>query len=251
MAEKKSGKEVSHEGHRQRMKARFLNGGLDGFSGHEVLEMLLFYALPYRDTNGLGHLLEDRFGGLSKVLEADYADLVQVPGITPHVATLLTFCGQLCRRYQKEQYLLGNQLYDTNTLSEYIKPWFTGQKDESVVLVSMDNKRKLLNATRIFEGSVNAAQFNPRLAVRQALQDNATLVALAHNHPSGFAIPSRADIETTLHFSKVLATVEITLIDHLVVSEGDCISMACTPETAHLFPRPGPAILRRMVADED
>ena len=205
MAEKKSGKEVSHEGHRQRMKARFLNGGLDGFSGHEVLEMLLFYALPYRDTNGLGHLLEDRFGGLSKVLEADYADLIQVPGITPHVATLLTFCGQLCRRYQKEQYLLGNQLYDTKTLSEYIKPWFTGQKDESVVLVSMDNKRKLLNATRIFEGSVNAAQSlwtmqtSIRLPKRELVVSRSTQLTL-----------STRQSHVTMHTLTALATLTIS-----------------------------------------
>lgn len=226
---------VSHEGHRQRMKNRFLTGGLDGFSGHEVLEMLLFYALPYRDTNSLGHVLEDSFGGLTNVLDADYADLVKVPGITPHVATLIALCGQLCRRYQREQHARCVQLYDAERLGEYVLPWFSGQRDESVLLLSLDNKRKLLNCTRIFEGSVNSSRFNIRLAVQQALRDNATMVVLAHNHPGGFAFPSRADVETTAHFAQVLSMMDIRLLDHLVVAEGDFVSMAQSRETAHLF----------------
>lgn len=226
---------VSHDGHRQRMKNRFLSGGLDGFSGHEVLEMLLFYALPYRDTNGLGHSLENSFGGLVNVLDADYADLTKVPGVTPHVATLLNLCGQICRRYQREQYAQVQQLWDTAGLCQYIKPWFSGKKEESVLLVSMDNKRKLLNTTRIFEGSVNSAELNVRLAVQQALRDNATQVVLAHNHPNGFALPSHADLDTTAHFAKVLALVDIQLVDHIVVAEGDCVSMADSLQTAYLF----------------
>lgn len=226
---------VSHEGHRQRMKERFLSGGLEGFSSHEVLEMLLFYALPYRDTNGLGHTLSDTFGGLVNVLDADYADLVKIKGVTPHVATLLTLCGRIAQRYQREQYTQVRQLYDTEQLCRYVKPWFTGKREESVLLVSLDNKRKLLNTTRIFQGSVNSAELNVRLAVQQALRDNATQVVLAHNHPGGFAIPSRADLETTAHFAKVLSLVDVRLVDHIIVAEGDCVSMADSRETASLF----------------
>lgn len=226
---------VSHDGHRQRMKNRFLSNGLEGFSGHEVLEMLLFYALPYRDTNGLGHTLENTFGSLVNVLNADYADLTKVPGVTPHVATLLTLCGQICGRYQQEQCADMQQLYSTELLCRYVRPWFSGKREESVLLVSMDNKRKLLNTTRIFQGSVNSAELNVRLAVQQALRDNATQVVLAHNHPGGFAIPSRADVETTTHFAKVLKMVDIRLVDHIIVAEGDCLSMADSRELAHLF----------------
>ncbi len=240
---------VSHEGHRQRMKNRLLTSGLESFSGHEVLEVLLYYAQPYKDTNGLGHALEDAFGSLVNVLEADYADLVKIPGITPHMATLVTLCGQMSRRYQQEQHQLKRQLYSTALICDYVLPWFSGRKDESVVLVSMDNKRKLLNTTRVFEGSVNAAEMNIRLAAKQALQDNATQVVLAHNHPNGFAIPSEADVETTARFAAVLAQLDIRLIDHIIVAEGDCVSLADSRETAHLFRRgPYPAAA---VADQE
>ncbi len=215
-----------HEGHRQRMKERFLQEGLTHFSGHEVLEMLLYYALPYRDTNELGHRLEQSFGSLAKVLEADYHDLVKVEGVTPHVATLIAFCGQLARRYQREQYAMGTVLYDATSIGKYLLPWFSGAKDESVVLLSMDNRHKVLNTTRVFEGSVNSTQFNIRGAVHQVLRDNATVVVMAHNHPNGHALPSKADLDTTARFARVLEELNIRLFDHLVMAEDDFVSLA-------------------------
>ena len=219
---------VSHDGHRQRMKERLLRDGLESFSEHEMLELLLFYALPYRDTNALGHVLIDRFGSLCNVLDAAYADLLKVR-----------------RRYQR-----GTLLYTAKELGEYILPWFIGQKAESVVLVSMDNRSKLLNATRIFEGSVNSAQFNFRTAVQQALQDNATRVVMAHNHPNGFALPSNADIDTTRRFAEVLALVDIRLVDHIVVAEDDYVSMAETPMFAEIFRTGSSPAKSRKVAEK-
>ena len=235
MPEKKERLSTDHSGHRQRMKERYLTTGLDGFSDHEVLEMLLFYALPYRDTNGLGHQLADSFGGFANVMQAEYEDLLQVPGITPHTATLIRLCGDIGRRYQRQVSGRVTHLFDTESLIEFAKPWFLGERKESVLLISLDNKRKLLNATRIFSGSVNSAQFDLRTAVQQALRDNATAVVLAHNHPNGFAFPSQADADTTQRVANVLSPLSIRLIDHLVVAENDCLSMAHIPETAHLF----------------
>ncbi len=241
---------VSHDGHRQRMKERLLRDGLESFSEHEMLELLLFYALPYRDTNALGHVLIDRFGSLCNVLDAAYADLLKVPGVTPHIATLLTLCGQTAHSYMRRRYQRGTLLYTAKELGEYILPWFIGQKAESVVLVSMDNRSKLLNATRIFEGSVNSAQFNFRTAVQQALQDNATRVVMAHNHPNGFALPSNADIDTTRRFAEVLALVDIRLVNHIVVAEDDYVSMAETPMFAEIFRTGSSPAKSRKVAEK-
>ncbi len=231
MAEKKN----PHDGHRQRMKDRLLRDGLGGFADHEVFEMLLYYAQPYRDTNELGHRLVERFGSLVGVLEADYADLIHVDGVTPHMATLLVLGGQLARRYAREQYAVGRLLYTTEDYGNCVLPWFIGEKVESVVLVSMDNRCRLLNTTRIFVGSVNATQFNFRRLVRQALQDNATQIVLAHNHPSGHACFSQADVNTTVQCIRLLEPLQVRVLDHLVVSQDDYVSMASTPELAHLF----------------
>ena len=240
MADKKN----LHDGHRQRMKERFLSSGLDGFSDHEIVELLLFYALPYRDTNDLAHALVNRYGSWAQVVNANHTDLLEVPGVTPHVATLLTLVGQSVQRYYRDMMGSVQQLYNADILARHVIPWFYGEKDESVLLVSMDNKRKHLNTTRIFRGSVNSAQFNVRLAVQQALRDNATQVALAHNHPNGYAFPSTADINTTRYVSQILAPLDICLVDHIVVAEGDGLCMSLLNETRHLFDRsvrPDPA----------
>ena len=227
---------TEHEGHRQRMKDRFLTNGLDGFSDHEILELLLFYAIPYRDTNPLAHTLVNRYGSWMQAVNADYQDLLTVPGVTPHVASLLTIVGQTAIRYYRD-IAMGAvvQLFDIDRMIEYLIPWFLGEKDESVVLVCLDNKRKVLNTTRIFEGSVNSAQFNVRLAVQQALRDNATQIVLAHNHPNGFCFPSEADIATTKYLVEVLKPLDIRIIDHLIISEGDCLCMSQLAETQAIF----------------
>ncbi len=240
---------VSHEGHRQRMKERFLQNGLTSFSGHEVLEMLLFYAIPYRNTNDLGHRLERTFGSLVKVLEADYPDLLKVDGVTPHIATLITLCGQLARRYQKEQYAFGTNLYDIESIGKYLLPWFSGQKGESVVLISMDNRHKVLNTTRIFEGSVSSTQFSVRGAVQQVLRDNATVVVMAHNHPNGHAFPSKADIDTTARFANVLRELNVRLLDHLVIAEDDFVSLAQSGYLPEVFSTQSGLPMSNKVAD--
>ena len=238
-----------HNGHRQRMKERLLTGGLSSFSDHEIIEMLLYYAIPYRDVNELAHTLTARFGGWTGVLGANYDDLVAVPGVTPHVATLLVLSGQAARRYHTDMTGMVTQLFSLNDIIRYVVPHFLGARDERVLMVSMDNKRKLLNTTFVFEGSVNSSQFNIRQAVQQALRDNATQIVLAHNHPNGYAFPSEADIRTTQYIAKVLAPLEVKLIDHLVVSEGDCLCMSRLPESAWLFNGSKPPKTYDKVAD--
>lgn len=235
VAEKKAKAGGDHQGHRNRMKERLFTGGLASFSDHEIIELLLFYAIPYRDTNPLAHKLVNQFGGWTQVLDADYEDLLSVPGVTPHVATLLTLAGQTARRYYRDITGRVTHLYDTDIVARHVIPWFLGAREERVVLVSLDNKRKHLNTTCIFEGSVNSAQFNVRLAVQQALRDNATQVVLAHNHPNGFAFPSMTDVATTQYVAEVFRPLDIRLIDHLVVAEGDCLCMSQLAETRWMF----------------
>ncbi len=243
-------KECDHGGHRGRMKERLLSGGLKGFSDHEIVELMLFYALPYRDTNPLAHKLVDHFGGWTQVLDAHYDDLLAVEGVTPHVATLLTLVGQSAHRYQQDVMGKVKHLYNEDSLARHVIPWFYGEKEESVVLVCLDNKRKHLNTTRIFVGGVNSAQFNIRLAVQQALRDNATQVVLAHNHPNGLAFPSEADLTTTAYVKEVLAPLEIHLLDHIVVAEGDAVCMSLLPEYTSLFREQERVVPLPMVADE-
>ena len=224
-----------HDGHRGRVKLRFLKEGLHNFAPHEVIELLLFFGIPVKDTNELAHELLERFGSLSGVLEAPYEELKRVKGISDHVASLICFCCQLSHRYYGDKLSFGTVLNSIHEVGQYILPKFLGLKNEAVVLLSMDNRRKVLNCTTIFEGSVNATEINVRLALQQALRDNATVAVLAHNHPNGHAFPSADDIESTKILVKAMALADVRLVDHIIISEDDFVSMAQTPSLQYIF----------------
>ena len=207
-------KESIHKGQRERLKQRFLEEGLDNFTEIQVLELLLFFAIPVKDTNPLAHSLLDHFGSLSRVLEADVEDLKKVPGIKDHAATLLALVIDLCRYYQVNCAQETEILTTLDACGKYLVPRFFGRTKESVFLLCLDAKC-----------SVNTAAISVRKVVETALAANATTVVLAHNHPSGIAVPSNEDVQTTRRIAAALQTVEIHLADHIVVADGDYVSM--------------------------
>ena len=214
-----------HKGHRERLKARFLETGLDSFTDVQALELLLFYAIPQKDTNPIAHALLDRFGSLSQVLDAPLEALKKVPGISDHSASLLRLVTELARFYQVDSAQRTEVLTSLDACGRYLVPRFFGRKVETVFLLCLDAKCKVLCCREIGEGSVNAASISVRKVVEAALSANATTVVLAHNHPSGVALPSAADVQTTRRIAAALSAVEVKLIDHIVVAEGDFISM--------------------------
>ena len=214
-----------HDGHRQRLKDRFRQEGLDKFDEIQVLELLLFYAIPQRDTNPLAHRLLEYFGSLAQVLEAPAEELEKVSGVGSNVATLLTLTTALARYYMVSR---GNQtvaLTTTEMCGDYLLPYFVGRRNETVFLLCLDAKCKVLGCKEVGEGSVNSASVPIRRIVEMALGMNATTVVIAHNHPSGFALPSNEDILTTKRIAAALEAVEITLADHIVVADDDYVSM--------------------------
>ena len=215
-----------HDGHRQRLKDRFRQEGLDKFDEIQVLELLLFYAIPQRDTNPLAHRLLEHFGSLAQVLEAPAEELEKVSGVGANVATLLSLTTALARYYMVSR---GNQtavLTSTEMCGDYLLPYFVGRRNETVFLLCLDAKCKVLGCKEVGEGSVNSASVPIRRIVEMALSMNATSVVLAHNHPSGLAIPSGEDVQTTRRLAAALDTVDITLADHIVVADDDYVSLA-------------------------
>ncbi len=224
-----------HEGHRARLRARFTQTGLSGFQPHEILEMLLFYAIPRRDTNELAHRLIDTMGCLHNVLEAPVPELLRVEGMTENAAVLLRFSGELLAEYYADKYAVGTILNTTEELCRLLMPRYMGVQNETLYLVCMDSKHKLLNCSPVCFGSVGMADISPRLILQRALLYNATVVVLAHNHPSGLAVPSQADISSTYELVKLLRVADICLWDHLVFGGDDCVSMRDTPTLKKLF----------------
>ena len=217
--------ESIHKGHRERLKQRFLEEGLDNFTDIQVLELLLFYAIPRADTNPIAHELLNHFGSLSQVLDASPEELKKVSGIGDHAATLLTLVIDLCRYYQVNCAQQTVILTTLEACGRYLVPRFFGRTRETVFLLCLDAKCKVLCCKEIGEGSVNTASISVRKVVETALAANATTVVLAHNHPSGIAVPSNEDIQTTQRIAAALSAVEIHLADHIVVADEDYVSM--------------------------
>ena len=214
-----------HEGHRQRLKDRFLREGLDNFDELYVLELLLYYCIPRKDTNPIAHALLDSFGSLTGVLEATVEELERIPGISHNAATFLNLVHQTGRYYQVKRVQTGDILRTIDQCGNYLVPHFYGRENETVFLLCLDAKCKVLGCKLVGEGSVNSANIPIRRVVETALNTNATTVILAHNHPSGLAIPSDEDVETTMRVAKAMESVEITLADHIVVADNDYVSM--------------------------
>lgn len=214
-----------HNGHRQRLKDRFRAEGLDHFSERHALELLLFYAIPQRDTAPLAQELLDRFGSLPQVMEAPIQELEKVPGVGANVSTLLALSTAFGRYYMVKRTSNAAILNTTELCGNYLLQHFRGRRNETVFLLCLDAKCKLLSCKEVGEGSVNSANIPIRRVVELALAVNATTVVLAHNHPSGIAVPSDEDVLTTRRLAVALDAVEICLADHIVVADDDYVSM--------------------------
>ena len=215
-----------HTGHRQRLKERFLKEGLDHFVEHQVLELLLFYCIPRIDTNPLAHNLLERFGSLAQVLEAPVEELEKVPGIGTNAATFLSLTTAVGRYYLVNRSMQTVILPTIEKCGRYLQPFFYGRRNETVYMLCLDAKCKVLCCKEVGEGSVNSAGISVRRIVETALGANATSVVLAHNHPSGLAIPSNEDIYTTKRVAMALQAVEIQLVDHIIVADEEFVSLA-------------------------
>lgn len=214
-----------HSGHRQRMKKRFLEYGLDNFDDHNVLEILLFYALPRRDTNALAHRLMQRFGSFDAVLDAPMEELTAVEGMGENAALLLKLSVQTARRYMMRKSEPGQILACTEAVGRYLLPHFVGMKDEKVMLLCLDGKMKLLGCREVGRGDVSCVRLNLRHLVETALSMNAAHAVLAHNHISGIALASQEDRDITMQVRQLLRQINVELLDHIIVAGDDFVSM--------------------------
>lgn len=214
-----------HEGHRQRKKEQFREHGLDAFADHEALELLLYYAIPRQDTNPIAHRLIERFGSLEGVFSASTYELQKVEGVGENAATLIRLLFPLCRRVRTSG---GRHEVIFNTrenIGAYFIELFLGERREVFYEACLDAKGKLLACYRLAEGSPDQVTINMRRVVENALNANASLVVLSHNHPSGVALPSKEDNQTTLQIKRALADIGVQLVDHVIVADGDFVCL--------------------------
>lgn len=208
-----------HDKHRQRLKERYLKGGLESLEPHVALELLLSYSIPRKDTNPYAHALIQKFGTLRGVLDAGTEELVSVKGITEHSAVLLRLCGDLSRKKALEEPKEKVYFRTVKEAAEFIIPIFRDQAFETVWLFCLTGNMKLKAYKKIYEGDVNTARFRIKDVTEAAFRTDSPKVVLAHNHPGGSSIPSGTDLDTTWRIRDSLASNSIELVEHFVVAE--------------------------------
>lgn len=210
----------THAGHRERIRRRYAEHGADSFADHELLELLLTYAILRKDTNALAHALLNRFGSLSGVLGAEINQLSLIEGIGPSVAVFLHLQGDLLQRISLSslsdshgRIALSNPLL----AARYAVERMVGCGYETVVAVSLNSRKEVIFSDVLQRGSLTEAQVYPRTVAETALLRRAHSVVLIHNHPSGNPTPSNADREVTTAVRTALESLGIPLVDHMVV----------------------------------
>lgn len=224
MKKQNSGNQL-HSGHRERLRERFLSEGLSGFNDHNILELLLFYALPRVDTNELAHRLLDRFGSLSRVFDADIADIAAVPGMGEKSAALIKLIPQLSSAYRMDKFFPDSRRMDMREIGEFLTEYFADKDEEIMVTLLLDNAGRMISCDEQFRGTVDAVQIDARKLLESVMVKKPTSVVVAHNHPRGVLVPSNADIKTTKTLEDIFETAGIKMRDHLLVAGESWLSV--------------------------
>jgi len=217
---RKSTDKKLHEGHRQRVRARVLAEGLDAFEDHQVLELILFYCIPMKDTNESAHLMLKEFGSLASLFEAQPEDIAKRCNISLNTAIFVSLIPSLSRRYFKAKWGDKPLLNSSTKAGEYVLSLLSGRTYEVFYVICLDLQNKVNYAALVHEGTINEAAVYPRLIVEAALRHKAASVILARNHPGGGMQPSKSDIEVTQRIKEALKAISIGVVDH-VIAAGD------------------------------
>lgn len=213
------------DGHRARMRSRLLAAGPDALADHELLEMVLYLALPRRDTKALARLLLLRFGSFASAIAAPLADLRRVEGLGDAAAAALKTVQAAALRLVRAEVVDRPVLTNWDRLMEYLNAVMARERVEQFRVLFLDNRNRLLADEAQGRGTVDHTPVYPREVVKRALELHATAIILVHNHPSGDPTPSRADIDTTREIAEAGRAVSVRLHDHVVVGNGRWLSM--------------------------
>ncbi|MBO5859623.1 MAG: DNA repair protein RadC [Clostridia bacterium] len=224
-----------HENHRARMRETIRKTGVESIPDINLLEYLLFYSIPRKDTNEIAHNLLNTFGSLNGVLNASYEQLLGVDGMGESSALLISLIPGISRRYIESAEKKKVNLSEPSDAVEYIKSKFFGEKNEVFYILCLDALGNLINCCKLGDGNHQTVMLDKRGILETAFRNNADTVIFAHNHPNGVAAPSRKDIETTDEMQNLFRKCGIRLVDHIIVANGETLSLASTTKYSILF----------------
>ena len=226
----------THQGHRERLRQKVKKYGIDSLAEHEVLELILFYAIPRKNTNDIAHRLIKRFGSLSFVLEATEDQLMTVEGVSHSTAFLLKSIPEICSFYLGNKKKNGMKKFcSCSQAYAYLAPKFIGKTKESFLILFLTSANKVLGYEFVSEGLVSSTNVEIRKVYELCIKYNASRVLLAHNHPSGDPFPSSNDFIATKKFVQCLKNIQVDVVDHMVFGDGDYYSMKGNVQYEYLF----------------
>ena len=211
-----------HKNHRGRLREKYKKGGFDILNFHEILELVLFYSIPRKDTNKIAHDLEKKFNGsLYNIFEASDKLLKDVDGISDQTVLFIRILKDITRLYNIERADKSedNNIGSKKAQEDRLVAHFTGKQKEEVVLITLNNKMERISLDVIYTGSVNSTKVDINKMVKIALENNASGVIVAHNHPNGPDYPSSEDLNTTNRLENLFNEISIHFVDHYVVSD--------------------------------
>jgi len=214
------------EGHRGRLRDKFMDAGLAGFHDYEVVELLLTLGTPRKDCKDAAKAALEKFGTLQGVMEASVADLCEVKGIGPGNAFGIRLIQAVANRYLKKKVIMTDPLSNSKALFDYLYLTMGGKDRESFKALFLDAKNRVTAAETLFTGTLTASSVYPREVVRAALDRSAAAVIFAHNHPSGDPEPSPADFSITRQLVFACQTMGITVHEHIIIGSNRYYSFA-------------------------
>ncbi len=213
-----------HKGHRDRLRNKFIKNGIESLEQHEVLELLLFYAVPQKSTNDIAHELLNRFGNIKELFDAPIESICKTKNVGYSAAVLFKLIPQLLRYYlitpDKKQ-SLDNYEYYLN----YFNSMYVGTSNEQFRVCCLNNSLQVISCDKLSEGTPSEVAVSARMVAEAAFRANSSIVVLAHNHPNALPVPSKDDIRLTNELINSLKAFDIKVLDHVIVGKGEVHSM--------------------------
>lgn len=207
-----------HEEHRKRLRELFDGEGKEHINDINLLELMLFYAIPRKDTNAIAHALLKKFRTFDAVLEATSEQLTEVDGIGPGAATYLTMFLPIFKRYSERKCAASFNYEDYDKLRQFMSAAYMNITNEKAMLIHFDAKGQYVNHTWISEGEFDSVQFSNRRIAAAVVENKTVFAVLAHNHPSGICNPSTRDLEASRQVARFLSAINVQLVDSAVVT---------------------------------
>lgn len=211
-----------HQGHRERVKNSVIVNGFEALQPHQILEYLLFFSIPLKDTNELAHSLIERFGSFDNVLDANFNDLIAVKGMTKNAALFLHSLPEVFSIYQRSKQQ-PKKILNVENIIPYLRSLVQLKSSEYLYVVCLDSKNGIIYTEQLANGNTSLT-FSTKDIVQTAMLHQAKSIILCHNHPSDNVLPSDADINCTALLRQTLAALDIKLLDHIIIGTNSAYS---------------------------